>query len=560
MSTNTSSQARVGLWSDISWDAESLAFADPYFVWMDVSGRLSRTEEELPVLVEMVETQTVDQINADQTKANGLHRLHGADAATALRYGTAHATKRFFNDPSSFGVSRYVLGVPRMPIKTSVPLIPVLTEQSAQPVMIVIDDGLPFLHPSYHDNSVTRVVSMQFVADANRNLSQSKISQMLAEPERAAYASLHYDRVLSGASHGAHIMDVAAGKGRNDAADHALIFAVQLPVDTLTDSSGGGLAVHALDALTFALANVHAKSPVVACLSYGIHAGPHDGSSVLECALDELLLARGKTDLILPAGNNRQSNGHACFVATDQAHRLFWNILPADRTDSFCEIWSDPVETNHAPPRFTLIAPNGSRIECAGQSVSFLGDGSNLPAAALVVKKSKRGDGSYRWSALVCVRATQGMEPAEHGRWTIEVKTEGEQLIFDAWIERDGAVFGADSGGQQSFFDNTPASGVTEAGTLNGLATGHQVTVVAAKVKATHQVADYSALQSETVQTQKALMYEYVDENFSGEGVVANGPVSGEMMRMSGTSVAAAMYARRRYNELAKQTSAPNQI
>jgi hypothetical protein len=573
------SKASIGKWSGIDWEKNFYPTCDPYFVWMDIANRLSINEKHLPVLLEMVEGSSVSELStSDQLTAQPLFRSKPSRGDLPFRYGTAYASKEFFKNPTSFGVDRYVLGVPRIPIKNPVYVKPVLGENKEKPIVVVVDDGMPFLHQAYRTNAngSTRVREFQDLENPSKNLTRSQIVPYLNSNERLTYQNLGYDRVLYGASHGAHITDTAVGNGRKDAADAAELFVIQLPLATLTDSSGGGLAVHALDALVDTFFKIPLKNPVIACLSYGIHAGPHDGSSVLECAFDELLTMRNSSHLILPAGNNRQGKGHADFWIGKSPHELFWQILPQDQTDSYCEIWSQPLLKDATQIKVELIDPNNSSIAAESQSVVAFGSEERaLPHAAIFLRKvSSRSSASihssqstqFRWQVLICVRATQGEFPAPHGCWKIRISLidsdeSDNRIQCDAWIERDGAVFGADSGGQQSYFEDLPNSGVTDKGTMNGIATGRKVTVVSALVGSKindgsgDAEADYSAQQSDSVKVSnhKSVI---VDENFSGEGTYACGPINGERMRMSGSSVAAAIYTRRLYNDIASQSDA----
>jgi hypothetical protein len=568
------SKASIGKWSGLDWEKTFYPTCDPYFVWMDIANRLSINEKHLPVLLEMVEGNDVSKLSTnDQLTAQPLFRSKPSTGDLPFRYGTAYASQEFFQNPTQYGVARYVLGVPRIPIKNPVYLAPVLNEKKERPIVVVVDDGLPFLHQAYRTKNSTRVSEFKDLENPSKNLTRSQIAPHLNSNERLTYQNLGYDRVLYGASHGAHIADTAVGEGRGDAADAAELFFIQLPVATLTDSSGGGLAVHALDALVDAFFKIPLKNPVIACLSYGIHAGPHDGSSVLECAFDELLTMRNGSHLILPAGNNRQGKGHADFWIDKNPHELSWQILPQDQTDSYCEIWSQPFLEDASQIKVELINPSNSSIVADRQSVVAFEPGQAIPQAAIVLRKvpSNLGGSSqriqntqFRWSVLLCIRATQGELPAPHGCWKIRISLvdadeSNSRLRCDAWIERDGAVFGADSGGQQSYLEDLPNSGVTDKGTINGIATGRKVTVVSAQVGSKindgseDSDADYSAQPSDSVKVSSHQSV-IVDENFSGEGKYACGPISGERMRMSGSSVAAAIYTRKLYNDIVRQS------
>ena len=98
----------------------------------------------------------------------------------------------------------------------------------------------------------------------------------------------------------------------DDDASRCDIVAVQLDWNTVLDTSGGSMNVHIMDALMYILSRCDTQAKVAVNISWGTLAGPHDGSSVLEAAMDELIaLARARCEIVVPAGNSYQSRTHA---------------------------------------------------------------------------------------------------------------------------------------------------------------------------------------------------------------------------------------------------------
>ena len=111
------------------------------------------------------------------------------------------------------------------------------------------------------------------------------------------------------ASHGSGVLGLAAGGGQRgnpikEPPKHDKnrpLILVQLPQATVADGSGQSLAANLLDALRFiALEASYIKAgnnqaPVVVNLSYGYDAGPHDGQSLIEQAIEEVVDLWGKT-------------------------------------------------------------------------------------------------------------------------------------------------------------------------------------------------------------------------------------------------------------------------
>lgn len=551
-------------WTAVDWNVAQINHSDPYLVWADARGALPNDLEEIPVLVELELGKDIGHLRSlvgKQGPIAGVTALYPntSDAGVNFRYCTLHVRRSFFGNPAGFGVLRYVIGWARTPMAIQTP--PLWTEALfvRTPVIAVIDDGMPFLHEAYRYADAqarihTRVMRFKSLEKGlPLELSQTQIESHLAKPEEQAYRALGYTGVSRDETHGAHLMDVAAGKSGAGSAGALPVMAVQLPAETVLDSSGGSLAVHACDALRYVLNQVHKEQPVVACMSYGIHAGPHDGTSVLECAWDEMLRDKPKAALVLPAGNNYLARGHARIVWTgEQLQNLLWRIQPDDLTDSFCELWFDDwsmAYPDESPFEISLTPPlaNEQWHDKPGVYAVYRVQDQQLPIASVIVQKLQRA-GKRRWTALLCVAGTVRADGAPHGLWQIKIKAKNSRqtMAVDAWIERDGAVFGGNSGGLQSYFEDTDAVLVTGVGTLNGIATGSEPMVVGAYVEETDRISSYSASGADYFggTTTQPLCSAVGDVDADGRGVKAAGTRSGSSCWLSGTSVAAAQVTR----------------
>ena len=90
-------------------------------------------------------------------------------------------------------------------------------------------------------------------------------------------------------------------------------------------------------------------------LSLGAFAGPHDGSSLLEQAIDSIaeqsngritfVVAAGNTGRVTDDGTRDAKRCHASFtLKADESRVLAWDIDRADSTESFLELWSPRVD------------------------------------------------------------------------------------------------------------------------------------------------------------------------------------------------------------------------
>ena len=145
-------------------------------------------------------------------------------------------------------------------------------------------------------------------------------------------------------------MDIACGIDLAKVQSNSpYLIGVQLPKGVTKGTSGGLLTPAALDAMHFILNRADqiasdestGSLPVVVNLSYGIIAGPHDGSSLLERAIDQLIATRPTAlRVVLPAGNYYLSRCHAQFdLAAGASKVLRWRIQPDDKAESAVDVW-----------------------------------------------------------------------------------------------------------------------------------------------------------------------------------------------------------------------------
>jgi hypothetical protein len=385
------------------------------------------------------------------------------------------------------------------------------------------------------------------------------------------------------ATHGTHVMDIATGHpnplrhlpgawsaATTAAPQDADIVFVNLPHRMRGRQVGGLLRANVYDALRYVTSCAKYGARVVVNLSYGGHAGPHDGTSVLEDAIDDFLrrkrtqLNLARLDLVVAAGNSRQSRMHASATIGSGGEASFaWNNLPDDPSDSFVEIWLPPgaegVEITVQPPH----GPGSATTRPAGAHTLLSEDGK--PMAALIfpekVCQSTRGT-----MALLAVAPTLLGRPAggarsraPYGRWVIRVANKGSSTAqVHAWCELDRPAFGSLSLPRQAQFTSTATSLVDTDGTLNSMAHGDEPWVVGAcagrggmsRYSSTgpgRQLPGRARRQSTGAPPSAPRGPDAVrpgDESVASPGVAAAATVGCDTVRLSGTSVAAAVLTR----------------
>lgn len=401
-------------------------------------------------------------------------------------------------------------------------------------------------------------------------------------------------RALDGlASHGTHVLDLFAGPRTllsqiagvppgldappswalaEDDASRAPLVAVQLDYSTVADTSGGSLNVHVLDGLLYILSCCAPDARIVVNVSFGTVAGPHDGTSVLEAAMDELVrLNQGRLQVTLAAGNSYQQRTHANFtLAPRKTQELRWQVLPDDTTQNFLEIWieedCDGVEIEVVPPGRDALP-----VLKIGEGKMWAADG-KTPLCALIYPR-RTATGRRGTCALLAVGPTTALGPAAalapSGPWLVNLRNRGAtEATIDAYVERDDVVGGTHTGARQSHFEDETydTSGnpdsfvdhpgnptvIRRSGSFNSIATGHGTLSVGGTRMTGPEWAHYSPQRPDPDPERKqrpGVRSEPDDRAVSDEhpvleGVNGAGPRSGDVVRLRGTSSAAPQVAR----------------
>jgi hypothetical protein len=374
-------------------------------------------------------------------------------------------------------------------------------------------------------------------------LREGPASERLREQNIYARAGLH--ELLGAGTHGAHVLDIAAGRAAtDDAAAQADIVFVQLPEAAVLDLSGAWLTAQVIDAVHYIVARAQALNPaarIVINLSYGAAGGPHDGTSLLERALDEL---QAQAHTVLAAGNRPARAAVHAQAGSGGDARLHWHRPANDRTQSFLELWIDGDRLD----RFQVAAcgPDGRvlRIEGSGSA--------NDPRGAGLFVDAPRPGVLRALLALAPSAATPGLA----GVWTLELRALGRWQAH-AWLERDEPARGARRPPPTAWLSAPAGSAFTadRACTLTALACGrHTLVVGGCVIDGTAVVGpDDEAAVGPTRDGRVGIAVlgpsaRRVDGTL--RGIVAAGNLSCAPQALRGTSMAAPWVARRLVNTL----------
>ena len=393
--------------------------------------------------------------------------------------------------------------------------------------------------------------------------------------ETAAYRGIDYliayddpRRRVWLATHGAHVLDVAGGTfdpltlKTGDAASEAALVFVQLPALTAADSAGGSLSAHLLDGLRYVLDICRPDSRVVVNISYGTFAGPHDGSSLIESAMDELMKERGENfAIVLAAGNARQAECHISRdLQTGRSALMRFALTPGDTTDTFAEVWYPPCDEGLVQVRVRSPDREWSAWVADDQE-ALLRDEATGDVVAMLRhdRKVPNGKQALILLAMAPTAVPDGVSAslATPGIWDIEVRMNPElsgaqafdntkTVPLNGWLERDDP---GDGDGAQSHWIGL--NGNDDQNTLNSIATGKYTVAVGGFRLSDSAPASYSSLGPQRGPgAGLPLVYGACEEDTVQRGIAAAAVRSSEVFRMNGTSVAAPVVARRLFNWL----------
>jgi len=515
-----------------------------------------------------------------------------------------------------------------------------------KPVVGVIDDGFGIFNTNFNDSTGrSRIryfwnqngdtsISQKITASSNPvsvdqfeygyELNHTEIDAIRAKfgdvnlpaAESSAYKTMNYASVAGEASHGTHVLDCAAGtlddtnaKIWNDTA----IIAVQVYKENelSSDTSGRWLGVSMLDGIRYILDRVFrlpnfidsvfqnvidsgtfqigqasqtvVYRPVLINISYGNIAGPHNGSSILETAIDELIEKQRNTlyplDIFVSSGNHKQSKCHSCVhIKAGKSQELSWRVYPDDRTPSFMELWlpESMFDFDESSLELRVCAPNehydDAQVIKLGECWSLKNQNENSECVVVGLPKSKNAAGD-RGMFLLATSSTFGNKnnAATPGVWKVFISNNSNASCeINAWIERDDGTLNAMIAGRQSHFEDSehsdldslgfpllkdvPLNGrIRVEGTVNGIATGRNTNVVASKTVDDERLTYYSGIGTEPVSSgllsrQSSIrmpnLTMWADDSNVNPGTIASGTYSGSRITLSGTSVASALATR----------------
>jgi hypothetical protein len=584
---------------------------DPYLAWTQLTNFTGHAggghaQAAIPVLLKLRDPDDIDQLEAQQLiDIPGIHRTSrsrfccGWVPRDRLPVLEKEVEALEFGWPISSGV---VDGRPPKP--------PDVATQGRL-VVGVIDQECAFLNRAFCKDRVgsgrleTRLLAVWDQARSvtgpywqrpsgvgyGRELNAAAIDALIVrtaagETEASIYREMGYPLDNSGRvaeqSHGTHVLDVAAGlidprsgsasarPAVPDAATTADLIFVSLPATAPNDTTGASPAPYWFDAVRYIIDRAGPQARIVINMSVGMLAGPHDGTSLMAEALEEVLRPqRDRLAIVVSSGNGHDSRWSASGELPAYSRKgrgpqpvasMVWRSVPNDITDSFLEVWLRPeavsgkraAESKACRAEIRVTPPFGAAspwCEC-DQHWQAVADNGRLAALLSFRQKSFAG---ARPMVLLSLAPVAGKRAgAGAGRWLVELRNRAEsaRLYFDAWIQRDEPPVGWGVP-LQSEFAEVHGMTVPAASTVSDLGSAQSVVVAGACTLNDDSPTSYSGRGTPGSPLRDADVLGAADESVNSPGLIATGVASGSSFRMSGTSVAAPVVTRYLVNKLA---------
>ncbi len=405
--------------------------------------------------------QTAQQF-ARAVERNGWHEWiwmsalyrHAPDSLADTRFCTAQVTRDFLGhlDQELDGlIERFTLAMP-IDRRNSDILIDHTLRAVIEPlrhaperddigkvIVGVCDDDIAYMHRRFFENTAGKSTRFQSVwkqdDSANdapglgygRELLKAQIDSLLHNEQNEQ----HEQNEHGAAQSNIHQMADHQAKRRphEDHQPHESplpLIGVQFgtPGRAHRDAPGFWLDVQALDGIRYIVQRAQdtagAGCHAMVNLSYGAIAGPRDGSSLIESALDEMM-DTGTCSIVIPGGSSNPSRCHGSVTIGDEA-TLRWRAPHIGRAPNFIEIWL-PANVRDPLVDVCIAPPAGPVSEwiALGEVATYACD---EDALCTVVHQGRgaRGDGH-----MILVAMAAGVASTDD--WLIHLRNRAESKI-----------------------------------------------------------------------------------------------------------------------------------
>jgi subtilisin family serine protease len=318
----------------------------------------------------------------------------------------------------------------------------------------IIDSGIDYQHPSFRDalgqtrilaiwdQALTPRPSEQSPAEFSYGVEYRTAEINLALASNAPFSSVRHRDDPAAGFHGTHVSGIAAGNGRPapagqpepsfvGVAPEADIIVVANNRGRTANERGLGDSADTIDALQYILSTAQALGrPVVINQSQGDNVGAHDGTSLLERGIENLIAGAGRA-FVKSAGNEGVRERHAqgtAVVGTTQDVRFA--VINGTR-EVVVDVWYPGADRLEC----TLVPPTGGASQAIAPPASLtvtLGNGNSAFVDADLDDPGNHDNRTF-------VRITRGTQATvAAGTWTLQLRaTAVADGRWHAWIQRN---------------------------------------------------------------------------------------------------------------------------
>lgn len=316
-------------------------------------------------------------------------------------------------------------------------------------VVGVVDTGIDWRHESFRrPDGTSRILFIwdQFLTPAAGESSPAgfaygvEYSKVQIDGALAGTGTVRHDDGDAGAGHGTHVAGIAAGDGSapggpgNPPAGTFVGVAPEADLIVVANQGGApglGDSARTLDAISYIFQRAAALNrPVVVNLSQGDNLGPHDGTSLLERGIDNLLGGPGRA-MVKSAGNAAADRIHAEGTVTAGTPQVVQFVIGAgDNSPETIDIWYEGGDRFD----FRITEPGGptsATVSPGGSTTLTLSNGNR------VFVDSRTADPNNGDNRIFLTISPGTAATLEAGTWSFTLT--GTTVVngrFDAWIQR----------------------------------------------------------------------------------------------------------------------------
>jgi subtilisin family serine protease len=314
----------------------------------------------------------------------------------------------------------------------------------------VVDSGIDYTHQCFRksdgtsrilfiwDQGLTPQAGEVSPAGFGYGVEYSKAQIDAALATANPFASVRHRDVSP--MHGTHVAGIAAGDGSPAGQGRpAFTFvgvAPEADIIVVANRSSGteglGTSANTLDGVNYVYQRAGTLGKAAAVnMSLGDNLGPHDGTSLLERGLDNLLGAPRRA-FVKSAGNAGADDIHAQgVVGTGATVDVSFNIGPGDNSPEQMDLWYEGADTF----RVSIVNPAGNAT-----GVVNVGTASNFTlAGGNQVRIDHRNNDPFNGDKRIFMTLTRGTAATiMAGNWRIRLVSVASPSggRFDAWIQR----------------------------------------------------------------------------------------------------------------------------